>query len=85
MPRPERDGAPPDWAKIDQSLCELYGWTPQQIDAMTLPEIRVGLTRPDDPSKGQSWDKLTVARLKDRLTPAERLIAMALALDQIQA
>lgn len=37
---------------MDQSLCETYGWTPQQIDDMTLPEIRVACKSKPTPTLG---------------------------------
>lgn len=71
------------WPEIDQSLCEAYGWTPQQIDRMTVPEIRVACNGKDS-WKGLSWrEQIEHHIMKDKLTVEERLLAYQIALGQV--
>lgn len=47
LPEDDRPWTPVDWPKIDRALAESYGWTLEQIDEMTLPEIMVMVPRED--------------------------------------
>ena len=66
-----------DWIAIDQNLCEAYGWTPAQIDAMTLPEIRVALRGKS--GAGGVNQALAHIKMKEQLTVEEKLLAMRMA------
>lgn len=73
------ESEPTPWTEIDQSLCEAYGYTPQQLDQMTLPEIRVlAAGKPD--KKTDLLSALEHVMLLKKLTPDERLLAMRIAL-----
>lgn len=72
-------GPPVTWDRIDRSLMELIGKTPEQIDAMTLPEIAVACLDPEGkdeadlvPTDAQVYLDWWVS-----LTPEQRLWAEA--------
>jgi hypothetical protein len=75
VPYPKHDDHT-DWPSVDQSLAETYGWTLQQIDEMTLPEIRVACKGQRVPSLAE---KLRHVKLKKHLTILEKLLAMRIA------
>lgn len=76
----DRPGNPIDWWRVDRQLCETYGYTPQQIDDLTISEI---LMLMDDPSAarphGGRGMSMTDAEIRAgvtrwaQMTPRERL------------
>jgi hypothetical protein len=78
VPYPKHDGHT-DWPSVDQSLAETYGWTLQQIDEMTLPEIRVACKGQRVPSLGEKFQHM---KLKKHLGLQEKLLAMRIAAAQ---
>lgn len=69
-PDPPSAPEPIDWRSFDAKLCEVYHWTPQQIDDMTLPEIYAALSPPQEPPLNQIVEQAQAYKL---LTPEEKL------------
>ena len=67
---PERTkDEPTDWLAIERSLIETRRWTPQQISAMTIPELYLACGE----QPVNEYDAWALVRAAKKLTPLQKL------------